>query len=442
MVLGIAAPVQAVPCTRALEWLQLTSYPTPILGAGAAISGGWVIVVGGGTAPNQYTGAVRRAPILNQETGELGPWEDLTEFPGGARIHPQVFIVGARLYAMGGYTPGGAMSDCYSAEITEAGLGPWQTECSLVLPHNNAHDGFVRDGYLYLISSGETWGDHFPRAQRAQIQPDGSLGCWQIVSEPIPIAWQDYEIAATDSHVLVFGGYDFEQDATTGRIYRGTIDESGQVVDWQDAGELPIGLQNAASCFYPIGGGVYEGYLFGGWNWELDSCPALAAVWIVRIEVDGSLSKWWPVGCLPQPLMSHTRASYNSLLFLIGGSQGPHGGATPIADVYALDPGITAVPPEIPIPGRPAELISIPNPFNPSTTLRFELPKDARVTLSIYGVDGRLVSRLLDGQMPTGSHSIMWEGRDQQGRRMPSGVYLARLTQDGAASIEKLIMLK
>jgi hypothetical protein len=67
-----------------------------------------------------------------------------------------------------------------------------------------------------------------------------------------------------------------------------------------------------------------------------------------------------------------------------------------------------------------------PNPFNPSTTIRYDLPKDAGVKMDIYDVMGRKVRTLMDGSRSAGSYSVVWNSRDDHGRDVASGVYLYR----------------
>ena len=64
-----------------------------------------------------------------------------------------------------------------------------------------------------------------------------------------------------------------------------------------------------------------------------------------------------------------------------------------------------------------------PNPFNPSTTITFELPKAGRVTLRVYDVSGRLVSTLAEGDMGAGRQEVRWDATRRNGSRVPSGVY-------------------
>lgn len=69
-----------------------------------------------------------------------------------------------------------------------------------------------------------------------------------------------------------------------------------------------------------------------------------------------------------------------------------------------------------------------PNPFNPSTQIRFYLPQDERVTLKVYNPLGQEVRTLADGFESAGIRTINWNGRNDQGHRVASGVYIYKLT--------------
>ncbi len=68
-----------------------------------------------------------------------------------------------------------------------------------------------------------------------------------------------------------------------------------------------------------------------------------------------------------------------------------------------------------------------PNPFNPSTTFTYDLNAPGRVTAMIYTIDGKRMKCLLNSDQPTGFHSVVWDGRDDQGRQSSSGLYIFRL---------------
>ncbi|HKK21712.1 MAG TPA: T9SS type A sorting domain-containing protein, partial [candidate division Zixibacteria bacterium] len=83
-----------------------------------------------------------------------------------------------------------------------------------------------------------------------------------------------------------------------------------------------------------------------------------------------------------------------------------------------------------------------PNPFNPETRIDFELPSNSRVTLTIYNVLGKQVSILINDNLPAGVHSVVWDGKDDRGTSVASGVYLYRIETDFGQSTRKMMLLK
>ncbi len=85
---------------------------------------------------------------------------------------------------------------------------------------------------------------------------------------------------------------------------------------------------------------------------------------------------------------------------------------------------------------------SYPNPFNPSTTIRFDLARKEQVLLRIYSVDGRLVRTLVDGELAAGGHRVSWDGRTDGGLPLASGTYLCRLKVGNDSKVEKLLLIR
>lgn len=83
-----------------------------------------------------------------------------------------------------------------------------------------------------------------------------------------------------------------------------------------------------------------------------------------------------------------------------------------------------------------------PNPFNPTTEISFSLPTAAEVTLVIYNVLGENVAMLAEGLRAAGTHSVMWDGRDKNGRAVASGVYFYRLDAGEYSATRKMLLLK
>ena len=95
------------------------------------------------------------------------------------------------------------------------------------------------------------------------------------------------------------------------------------------------------------------------------------------------------------------------------------------------------------VPGARVDLQVVPNPFNPATTFRFRLPAAATVSLFLHDTTGRRVRTVLEGAtFAAGDARVNWDGRDDAGRPVPSGVYLARLETPGQVTTARAVLVK
>jgi len=85
---------------------------------------------------------------------------------------------------------------------------------------------------------------------------------------------------------------------------------------------------------------------------------------------------------------------------------------------------------------------NFPDPFNPSTTIAFSLARSGRISLDVYDLRGSRVVSLLQGVQPAGRHHVVWNGQDQGGRTLASGVYFYRLETDAGPFTGKMILAK
>ncbi len=108
------------------------------------------------------------------------------------------------------------------------------------------------------------------------------------------------------------------------------------------------------------------------------------------------------------------------------------------------DPALTAITvAEGPtVPGAFQLYQNYPNPFNPATTIRFDLNTTATVTLDILNILGQTVTTLVQGELVAGTHEVVWNGRDHQGNRVPSGIYFYRLMVNGQQQIRKMQLIQ
>ena len=91
---------------------------------------------------------------------------------------------------------------------------------------------------------------------------------------------------------------------------------------------------------------------------------------------------------------------------------------------------------------EPLTLTAGPNPFNPRTTLAFDLPRSARARVGVYDLLGRPVRSLLNEDRPAGRQEVTWNGADDQGRPVPSGTYLCRLEAAGEVVLRRVQLVK
>ncbi len=85
---------------------------------------------------------------------------------------------------------------------------------------------------------------------------------------------------------------------------------------------------------------------------------------------------------------------------------------------------------------------SAPNPFTPGTSLHFTMQEAGRVRLAVYDVSGRVVRRLLEGDVAAGRHETSWDGTDGEGRAVAGGVYFARLEAGTASASTKMVLVR
>jgi hypothetical protein len=117
--------------------------------------------------------------------------------------------------------------------------------------------------------------------------------------------------------------------------------------------------------------------------------------------------------------------------------------AAALAGGVRLDRAIVPVAPAPTASAVPAvtRLAAVfPNPSSGAATVRFELAREAQVDIDVYDLRGARVRRITSGRRNAGAYSETWDGRDQQGRRLPIGLYLVRFDADRHHESRKLVL--
>ena len=113
-----------------------------------------------------------------------------------------------------------------------------------------------------------------------------------------------------------------------------------------------------------------------------------------------------------------------------------------LGDVYSFTPtGVEGVPSEMSATSLLLQQ-NAPNPFKQLTMINYQLAKPGLVSLKVYNIAGQLVKTLASGQVGAGSHTVKWDGRDSQGNKVSSGIYIYRLQTENKETTRKLVILR
>ena len=133
----------------------------------------------------------------------------------------------------------------------------------------------------------------------------------------------------------------------------------------------------------------------------------------------------------------------------LGGTAGQPDAGTAAQGAYRLYGGFwkggayaAAIEDELPVAIAPLRIVSgLPNPFSASTRIVLELPAPSAVRARVFDPTGRVVKHLYDGVLPTGRNEVVWDGRGDDGRRFPSGVYLLNVCAGDTVLKRSLVMI-
>ena len=85
---------------------------------------------------------------------------------------------------------------------------------------------------------------------------------------------------------------------------------------------------------------------------------------------------------------------------------------------------------------------NFPNPFTQQTVISYQLPVPSQVSLQVYNIAGQLVKTLATGDRPLGAHEVAWNGKNEAGEPVGSGIYFYRLETQGHAQIKRLVLIR
>jgi hypothetical protein len=112
-------------------------------------------------------------------------------------------------------------------------------------------------------------------------------------------------------------------------------------------------------------------------------------------------------------------------------------------EALAVSGSFLSAPVEVSMPPLQAALLqNRPNPFNPVTRIPYIVPVSSLATLRVYATDGSLVRTLVNRMTPAGAHEAFWDGRDDSGKPVASGIYFYQLNTGKTTLSRKMLLLK
>jgi spore coat protein CotH len=305
-------------------------------------------------------------------------------------------------------------------------------------------DGDGEDLYLLdgqVIVDRVTWHD-----QTSDISwgrwPDGT-GNWQLLSVATPGATNENPSEPED--VVLYINEFLASNSSVNQ------DETGAYADW-------VEIYNPGPGSVAMGGLFLTDDLLDTTKWIFPDTTLAAGnfmlIWCDGDPGDGPLHTTFKLSASGENIALYGRLTGGNQL-IDGYIFGPQ--TTDISEGRLYDgdeiwtffdsptPGATnsdGSPVDSVTPAISMSLGNYPNPFNPHTRLQFELPITGEARLEIFDVSGHLVKTLLDGELPAGIHHLEWTGRDESGRQLASGVYLARISQGREFKHRRLVLLR
>jgi len=129
-------------------------------------------------------------------------------------------------------------------------------------------------------------------------------------------------------------------------------------------------------------------------------------------------------------------------LYVTGYSYSPTTDMDMLSLRYTMDVAADVAPGLDTFPVVPVLLKAYPNPFNPQVALSFNLFRAGPTHLAIFDLRGRKMATLHEGHLEPGHHRLNWDGRDAEGRQLPAGIYVAKLTGQGQTTTRKVVLAK
>jgi len=266
----------------------------------------------GGTNKERYISRVEFSRI--DSDGMLSGWQYAKHELNVGRSYHGVAQVGGYIYAVGGSSTNveGLLDSVERAEVNPDGtIGPWKLEkTKLNIARRCVHVVHI-NGYLYAV--GGFGGILLDTIERAEIQPDGSLGEWEQLSDVMQYARYVHAVKSVGDRLYVLGGHDKSAGVGIASVEWSQQDDEGLFDPWQTMAPMQKNR-------YGLEAVTHDGYIYamGG----IDGTMHLSSIEKGRLSEDGAIAGWQYTTTLPNARGSFSSVVYQDAVYVLGGSVG------------------------------------------------------------------------------------------------------------------------
>ncbi|GEM_PF-1563428 len=395
-------------CAQGDTWSSKTPMPTARVSPAAAVVGDQLYVIGGFT---DLAGTFSVVEVYDPTTDS---WSSKTPMPT-SRGRLALAVIDEMIYAIGGNEGESAV------EAYDPFTNTWTSKASLTAGRLAPAAGVI-NGKLYVAG-----GTFSPDSLQTLEVYDPATNTWTL-NAPMPTPRFLLAAGAIDGKLYAVGG----ANSVHGGSGLAVLEVYDPVSNtWATKAPMLTPRSDLAAA-------VIDGklYVVGGFSAESTTGSEL--------EVYDPISdQWSTLSLMSTPRGGLAASALGGKLYTTGGTFLP--GDTPHATLeqYTIS-AVVSVTDDYPTnaPNVFTLYPNFPNPFNPVTEIRFQLPRASHVDLTIYNTTGQVVRRLSSQSYTAGDHAIKWDGRNQSGHSVSSGVYLYELQTGAFRQVKKMSLLR
>ncbi|MFQ6113029.1 MAG: kelch repeat-containing protein [bacterium] len=400
------------------SWTPKTDMPTARLGLATAVVNGKIYAIGGYGAAN-----LPGLSTVEEYDPATNTWTTKTDMPTGRRWLSASAVDG-KIYAIGGHVDVGEPA-ISTVEEYEPATNRWTIKADMPTARLALATSAV-NGKIYAIGGDTGSGGGLLATVEAY---DPATNTWTKKAD-MPTARATLFTSAVDGKIYAIGG------GTPGTEGLTTVEEYDPTTDiWTTKADMP-----KARLF--LTGSVVNGmvYAIGGHSTEEGSYEVFRSTQ----EYNPVTDTWTTRAPMPSKRSGLSASAVTGKIYAFGGSQTqvPQGIALTEEYTPPMATSVQEAPGEQNIPTEFVLHQNYPNPFNPETKIRYKIPKLNKVVLKVMNLLGQEVRTLVDEEKPTGVYEVMWDGKDNHGQRVATGVYLYKLETRGFVQTRKMVLLQ